>query len=126
MFGPRSSPGVRVGALAPPAEALVDEALATYMDWRDDERGVADAYARWCEAPGAEESLRFGAYAAALDQEQAAARDYAESIDALARWLWRHGAPAADHQHGMTRPHPNPTERSERPQSQPLPGSNSQ
>jgi hypothetical protein len=56
VLGSRSSSGrSRVGASAPPAVVLFDEALATYIDWRDDERGVADAYARWCEAPGAEE-----------------------------------------------------------------------
>jgi hypothetical protein len=82
--------------VTPPPAVLVDEALATYIDWRADERGVTDAYARWSEqAPGLEESLRFGAYIAALDQEEASADSYAESIGELARWLWRHGAPAA-------------------------------
>jgi hypothetical protein len=89
---------------------LVDEALATYIDWRDDERAVADAYGRWSNASGAEKNLRFTAYNAALDQEEAAARVYAESIRELERWLPQHGAPAADHQERATPPHPDPDE----------------
>ena len=95
MLGSRSSSGgPRAGALSPPA-VLVDDALASYVEWRADERSVADAYARWSEAPAAEQNPRLGAYTAALDQEEAAARVYAESIGELARWLARHRAPAA-------------------------------
>jgi hypothetical protein len=106
MLGLRSSSRrPRVGALTPPA-VLVDEALATYIDWREGERGVADAYARWSEAPAAEENRRFAAYTAALDQEEAAAKVYAESIGELERWLGRHSAPAANHHDGTTPLHP--------------------
>jgi hypothetical protein len=40
MLGSRSSSeGLRAGALSPPA-VLVDDALASYIDWRADERAV--------------------------------------------------------------------------------------
>jgi len=91
VFGSRSSSeGLRLHPLPPLAAVLADEALVTYIDWRDAEREVDDAYARWCDAPGAEEDLRLAAYNAALDQEEAAAEDYADSIQELARWLLRH------------------------------------
>ena len=48
---------------------------------------VADAYGRWCVAPADEESTRFAAYLAALDQEQTAAGVYGESISELERSL---------------------------------------
>jgi len=87
-----------------PPRVLVDQALDSYIDWRVDERGVADAYARWSQAtPGGEQNVRFAAYTAALDREEAAANEYAESIGRLARWLARH-ATAANHEHGTTPP----------------------
>ena len=75
-----------MGALIPPA-VLLDEALAAYIDCRDDERAVADAYARWSEAPGVERSLRFGAYVAVLDEQQTVAAVCAKSTGGLYRWL---------------------------------------
>jgi hypothetical protein len=114
MLGSRSSSKeLRAGALTPPAALLVDEALATYIDWREGERGVADAYARWTDAPRAEQPMRFAAYNAALDREEAAAKDYAESIGELARWLARHGAPDGNRQDGTTPPHADPHDRAE-------------
>lgn len=70
-----------------PIPALVDRALATYVEWRETKDAVADTYAWWCVAPGGEAAARFAAYLAALDQEQAAAGVYAESINELERRL---------------------------------------
>ena len=57
-----------------------------------------------------EQSLRLGAYCAAIDQEQAAASVYAQSIGELERWLERHGTPAANHNDGTWSPDPDPGE----------------
>ena len=74
-------------ALVPPVLGLVDEMLACYSEWRRDADAVADAYAGWSVAAAGEKTLRFAAYAAALDQEQNAADGYARSISELERWL---------------------------------------
>ena len=66
------------GRLADPA--LLDDALATYMKWRETTDAIAESYGRWSVAPAAERAPRFAAYVAALDQEQTAAAMYAESI----------------------------------------------
>lgn len=70
-------------ARAWPVAALVDEMLAMYVEWRERAATVADAYARWCAAPPEEGTVRFAAYLATLDQEQATARDYADTISDL-------------------------------------------
>lgn len=63
--------------------ALVDEMLALYVEWREHADSVADAYARWCVASREERTPRFAAYLATLDQEQATASDYANTIREL-------------------------------------------
>jgi hypothetical protein len=76
---PRSSrPGG--DARAWPVAALVDEMMALYVGWREHADKVADAYARWSAAPPEERAMRFAAYLATLDQEQATASDYADTI----------------------------------------------
>jgi hypothetical protein len=77
------------------AVRLVDDVLDSYVEWREDAASAADAYTRWSSAPTDEKGLRFGAYTAALDQEQTAASAYAHSISELERWLpyrWRDDA----------------------------------
>ncbi|HUA46706.1 MAG TPA: hypothetical protein VMA77_15850 [Solirubrobacteraceae bacterium] len=64
-------------------EALVDEMVVMYVEWREHADTVADAYARWCAAPPEEGTARFAAYLATLDQEQAAASGYADTISDL-------------------------------------------
>jgi hypothetical protein len=51
--------------------------LAYYIAWRRREAEVAGAYERWSSAPADERGLRFSAYIAALDIEEAAAARYA-------------------------------------------------
>jgi hypothetical protein len=58
-------------------DGLVDELLACYIDWRHDAATVRDAYREWSAESGAQSPLRFAAYMAALDQEQASAERYA-------------------------------------------------
>jgi len=67
-------------ARAWPVGALVDEMLAMYVEWREHADTVATAYACWCVAPPDERTARFVAYLATLDQEQASAKDYADTI----------------------------------------------
>lgn len=66
---------------------LVDEMLDRYIEWREYAAAAADTYRDWCAAPAREQALRFAAYTAALDHEEAAANGYAESIMQLERWL---------------------------------------
>jgi hypothetical protein len=70
-----------------PLVDLVDEMLARYVDWREDAAAVADAYARWCEAPAREGAWRFSAYMAALEREESAAISYASILTDLQRTL---------------------------------------
>jgi hypothetical protein len=84
---PRRSGGIRVDTAAWPVPALIDQALAAYIDWREATRAVTDSYDRWCTAAAIENTARFAAYGAALDQEQTAAGAYADSISELERWL---------------------------------------
>ena len=78
---------IRVDTAAWPVPALVDQVLATYVEWRETTDAVADTYGRWSAAPTSEQALRFAAYIAALDQEQTAAAVYAGSISELERRL---------------------------------------
>jgi hypothetical protein len=68
---------------------MLDDLLDDYVDWRESARAVADAYARWSIASGAEGALRFAAYIAALDREQKTAAAYAEAVTDVDRWLQR-------------------------------------
>jgi hypothetical protein len=63
-------------AICPVAD-LIDEALAFYEEWRDASADVEEIYHRWRTAPDAEREPCYGAYVAALDQEEAAAMMYA-------------------------------------------------
>lgn len=81
------SSGIPVGAADWRIPALLDRALATYVDWHRTTAAVADTYARWSAAPAVEHAVRYAAYMAALDQEQAAAAVHGDSISELRRWL---------------------------------------
>ena len=65
--------------------ALVDEAMERYVEWREECAAVEDAYANWTHAPREAAELPFAAYSAALDREQSAAGVYGRAIDRLAR-----------------------------------------
>jgi hypothetical protein len=67
--------------------ALVDEAMDRYVEWREECLGVDDAYANWLNAPPEEGELPFAAYGAALDREQSAAAVYGRAILHLERAL---------------------------------------
>jgi hypothetical protein len=62
---------------------LVDQVMDTYAEWREHAGPVADAYACWCDATADERTVRFAAYLAALDQEEAAASEHGEAVRQL-------------------------------------------
>jgi hypothetical protein len=69
------NPGDQTSGVAP--DDLVVDMLAYYIEWRHHEAEVAGAYDRWSSAPADDRALRFSAYMAALDHEEAAAARYA-------------------------------------------------
>lgn len=67
--------------------ALIDEVMERYVEWREECETVYDAYANWTNAPMDETDLPFAAYSAALDREQSAATVYGRALERLERWL---------------------------------------
>jgi hypothetical protein len=63
--------------------ALIDEAIDRYVEWREECAAVYDAYANWTNAPMEEADLPFVAYSAALDREQSAAKVYGRAVDRI-------------------------------------------
>jgi predicted aminopeptidase len=63
--------------------ALIDEAMERYVEWREECAAVYDAYANWTNAPMEEADLPFAAYSAALDREQSAATVYGRALARL-------------------------------------------
>jgi hypothetical protein len=59
-------------------QRTLDDAVYAYVDWREECTAVWYAYRRWEEASTADAALAFGAYTAALDREESAAKVYAE------------------------------------------------
>ena len=62
---------------------LVDMAIESYIEWRERSTVVDEAYQNWLRASRSRRPLAFAAYQAALDQEEAAASDYASAIEAV-------------------------------------------
>jgi hypothetical protein len=56
---------------------LIDEVLFSHGEWRHEAAAVEQIYRRWSAAHGTEREHLYGAYIAALDQEEAAAMMYA-------------------------------------------------
>jgi hypothetical protein len=77
-------------ALGWPVSDLIDEVLFFYTEWRDEAAAVEETYLHWCAASSVERDHRYGAYIAALDQEQAGAMTYAIAASEL-RALLRGG-----------------------------------
>ena len=59
-------------------EELLDEAVDTYIDWREESTGVWDAYERWRRAPATDTPFAFSAYCAPVDREERASYVYAD------------------------------------------------
>lgn len=67
--------------------ALIDEAMDRYVEWREECETVYDAYANWSNASMEETELPFAAYSAALDREQSAATVYGRALERLEQSL---------------------------------------
>lgn len=64
-------------------DRLVDVAIDSYIDWREQSVAVAEAYELWADAPRSRGTLAFAAYQAALDREEIAAGEYASAIETV-------------------------------------------
>ncbi len=62
------------------APEQADQLIALYCDWREECVVVEAAYERFKAAPGADRTLAFAAYAAALEREESAAARYEAQI----------------------------------------------
>jgi hypothetical protein len=60
--------------------ALVDAAVAAYVEWREESGAVRLAYERWDGARPADRTLAAAAYVAALDREERAAAAHASLL----------------------------------------------
>jgi len=60
--------------------ALIDAAVDSYVDWREESAAVRRAYRRWAGAVRSDRAGAFAAYVAALDQEERAGARYAQVV----------------------------------------------
>ena len=60
--------------------ALIDAAVDSYVDWREESAAVRRAYRRWAGAARRDRPGAFAAYMAALDREERAGVRYAQVI----------------------------------------------
>jgi uncharacterized protein YukE len=63
---------------------LVDEFVDSYSGWRQESVAVRNAYETYSGQTGADRTLAFMAYQAALDREERAARAYQECAERIA------------------------------------------
>jgi hypothetical protein len=82
MERPRTWPPDRGGGAATSVVevALIDAAVDSYVDWREESAAVRRAYRRWADAVRTDRPGAFAAYVAALDQEERAGTRYAQVI----------------------------------------------
>jgi hypothetical protein len=59
---------------------LIDAAVDSYVDWREESAAVRRAYRRWAGAARRDRPGAFAAYVAALDREERAGTCYAQVI----------------------------------------------
>jgi hypothetical protein len=59
---------------------IVDDAVISYVEWREESTEVWTAYGSWASAPPEDVRCAHAAYRAALDREEAAAKVYAGLI----------------------------------------------
>ena len=72
----------------PSRRRLIDELVSAYVDWRETCARVHDTYRFWAGDTGAHSGLAFGAYRAALDEEQHAAETYARFVRRAEKLPW--------------------------------------
>jgi hypothetical protein len=71
----RSSPSTWDTSLA--ESALLDAAVDSYVEWREESAALRAAYRRWSDASASDRTAAFAAYTAALDREARASDLYA-------------------------------------------------
>lgn len=64
-----------------PVSTLIDAAMDSYVDWREESAAAALAYRRWRDAVSRERDVAFDEYLAALDREEQAASEYQRMIE---------------------------------------------
>jgi hypothetical protein len=70
---------------------VVDELLESYVSWREECEAVRIAYRLWVDSGPVDCRLAYAAYLEALDQEEYAARAYADQIGLVRRLTaWTH------------------------------------
>lgn len=68
-------------------DALVDDTITAYVEWREESAAVWACYGRWGRSSAREVTEAHVAYRAALDREEAAARAYSIRIAQLCSLL---------------------------------------
>jgi hypothetical protein len=68
---------------------MVDNALDSYLKWRQQCAAVWDAYGRWANATPEDKLSAYAAYQATLDREEAAANVYQTLVDRVSDLLAR-------------------------------------
>jgi hypothetical protein len=61
--------------------SLLDIVMDSYVQWRDESRGVHEAYRRWQLASREERDIAFERYLVALDREERAAHGYRRVVE---------------------------------------------
>src|SRR4051812_50204805 len=68
------------GATSVVEVALIDAAVDSYVDWREESAAVPRAYRRWAGAVRSDRARALAAYVAALDQEERAGAPHAQVL----------------------------------------------
>lgn len=63
-----------------PRDGLTEDVISAHDDWREECSRVRWCYSHWANAPRAERSRAYAAYASALDREESAANDYRRRV----------------------------------------------
>jgi hypothetical protein len=64
-------------------DRLVDAAMDSYVEWREESEDVRGAYQRWAVSVLVDRELAFRAYRAALDREEKAALVHGFTVERL-------------------------------------------
>jgi hypothetical protein len=75
-------------------QRLVDDMVYAYAQWRHECAAVQAAYDLWRHAVAEDEVLAFGAYEAALDEEERSSQAYADIVERVLSFV------SPDHEHG--------------------------
>jgi hypothetical protein len=84
-------------------QRLVDDMVDAYVQWGDECAAVQSAYDLWSHAAADDEDLAFGAYEAALDEEERSSQTYADLVKQVLSFV----SPARDHRRPSRRALPS-------------------